>query len=225
MNQLADSETTDTAWKGLYRVSGVAALMAGLLFLAALIDLFISGLVPGAATTWLSLLGNNWLVVLFKLNAGFNGVPYDLLYGLNPLDIAILALVATTYLGLYAALRRTSKIGALIAAIQPFLGMVLFIATKTAGRSGVMGAGLVISLVMLRSNIFSKVIAGVGILSSVLLLVGDLSTTPGSPSNILAIFIGIGYILLTAWFFMIGRRLLQLGQVFTTSLVKQGRVG
>lgn len=206
-----DSEVTDRRWQRLYQVGGVAALMAGVLFLASLIDLVIAGLVPGAATTWLSLFEDNWLVVLFKLNAGFNGVPYDLLYGLNPVDIAILALVATTYLGLYAALRGTSKIGALIAAIQPFLGMVLFFVTKTGGRSGVMGAGLVISLVMLRSNIFSKGIACLGILASVLLLVGDLGTTPGSPSNILAILIGIGYVLLTAWFFLVGRRLLQLG--------------
>ncbi len=206
-----DSEVTDRRWQRLYQVGGVAALMAGILFLVSLVDPLIAGLVPGAATTWLSLFEDNWLVVLFKLNAGFNGVPYDLLYGLNPVDIAILALVATTYLGLYAALRGTSKIGALIAAIQPFLGMVLLFVTKTAGRSGVMGAGLVISLVMLRSNIFSKVIACVGILASVLLLVGDLGTTPGSQSNILAILIGIGYVLLTAWFLLIGRRLLQLG--------------
>jgi hypothetical protein len=215
MNQVTGRETTDIAWEGLYRVGGLAALMVGVLFLAALVDLVLSALVSGAAITGLSLLENNWLVVLFKLNAGFNGATYDQLHELNPLDITILALVAAMYLGLYAALWRTSKIGSIIAALQPFLGIVLLIATKTAGRSGVMGAALVISLVMLRSNIFSRLAACLGILASVLLLVGDLSTTPGSPSNFLAILIGIGYVLLTAWFFLIGRRLLQLGQPFT----------
>jgi len=74
-----------------------------------------------------------------------------------------------------------------------------------------MGAGLVISLVMLRSNIFGKVIAFVGILASVLLLIGDLSTTANSHSNIIAILIGIGYVLLMTWFFLIARKLFQLG--------------
>ena len=95
---------------------------------------------------------------------------------------------------------------------MPFLGIVIFIATRIAGRSGVMGAGLVISFVMLRSNSFGQVIAFVGILASVLLLAGDLGTTENSPSIIVAVLIGIGYVLLMTWFFLIARRLLQLGQ-------------
>jgi hypothetical protein len=122
-----------------------------------------------------------------------------------------MALVATTYLGLYAALRRTSRIWSIIAAVMPFLGIVVFIATRIAGRSGVMGAGLVISFVMLRSNSFGKVTAFVGILSSALLLAGDFGTTESSPSTIVAVLIGIGYVLLMTWFFLIARRLLQLG--------------
>ncbi len=211
MNKVADSETADSRRNWLYKTSGAATLTLGALLLIAMISLITAGLQPGTTSGWFSLFQNNWLVVLFKLNAGFTGAQFDSLYGLNPLDMAILALVATMYLGLYAALKRTSKILSIIAAIQPFLGIVLFIATKTAGRSGVMGAGLVISLVMLRSNIFGKVIAFVGILASVLLLIGDLSTTANSHSTIIAILIGIGYVLLIPWFFLIARKLFQLG--------------
>jgi hypothetical protein len=32
MNPVASAETTDSAWKGLYRVGGAAALIAALLF-------------------------------------------------------------------------------------------------------------------------------------------------------------------------------------------------
>jgi hypothetical protein len=56
--------------------------------------------------------------------------------------------------GLYVALRQTSRIWSMIAASKPVLGMALFIVTKLAGRSGVMGAGAVISFVMLRSKVF-----------------------------------------------------------------------
>jgi hypothetical protein len=149
-------------------------------------------------------------MVIFKLHAGFKGVGSSRLYELNFLDIAIMALIGTMYIGLYAALRRTSKLWSLIALVQPFLGIAIFITTKSAGRSGVMGAGLVISFVMLRSNIFNKVTAFIGIMSSIFLLVGDISVS-NSDSNLITIFTGIGYLVFTAWFFLIARRFFQLG--------------
>ncbi len=204
----ANTETAAPWWNWLYPVSGLAALALGVLFLLGMMGLVAAG--PGPITSWLSSFQNNWLVVLFKLNAGFEGVQFDLLYGLNPLDITILSLVATMYLGLYAALKPTSRVWSTIAAVMPFLGIALFVATKIAGRSGVMGAGLVISCVMLRSNLFGKVIACVGILASVFLLAGDFGTAPNSHSDIIAILIGIGYVFLMTWFFLVGQRLFQL---------------
>ncbi len=206
-------ESEDFRWHWLYKVGGAAALIVGALLLIAMLSLFTTVLQPGTSNGWFSPFENNWLVVLFKFNAGFNGVQFDRLQVLNFLDLAILALVAAMYLGLYAALRKTSRIWSIVAAIQPFLGIVLFIATKTAGRSGVMGAGLVISLVMLRSNAFGKVIAFMGILASVLLLVGDFSTTANSHSTTIASLIGIGYVIVVAWFFLVARRLFQLKEI------------
>lgn len=210
----ADEPSTETAhpnWKSLYRVSGAAASIVGVLFLLAILSIAIEGLMPGTTSGLLTLFQDNWLVVIFKLHAGFKGIQSNLLYELNLLDIVIMAFVATTYLGLYVALRRTSKIWTAIAAVQPIVGIVLFIATKTAGRSTVMGAGLVISAVMLRINIFNKVTAFLGMLSSILLLVGDISVGI-APSNIIAIHTGIGYVLLMTWFFLIAWRLFQLGR-------------
>ncbi len=212
LSQIAHVEIANDRWNWVYRISGAAALILGGLFLIALISLITASVGPGTATGWFSPLQNNWLLVLFQLNAGLNGVQSDALSVLNPLDLTILALVAIMYLGLYVVLGKTSRILAMIAVIQPFLGIVLFVVTQMAGRSGVMGAGLVISLVMLRSNIFGKVIALVGILASVLLLIADVSTTPDSHSSIVAMLIAIGYVLLTAWFFLIARKLLELGQ-------------
>ena len=148
-------------------------MIAGISLLAALISLISAVLLPGGIDGWLSTLLNNWLVVIFALLAGFSGAQIDGLRDLNLLDITILELVGVMSLGLYAALKRTSKTWCLIALAQPFLGIVLFIVTKTAGRSTVMGAGLVFSSVMLRSNLFNKATACIGILASVLLFMGD----------------------------------------------------
>ena len=131
-----------------------------------------------------------------------------------------MVLVAIMFLGLYAALRRASKIWSIIALVQPFLGIVIFIATNSAGRSAVMGAVLVISFVMLRSNTFSNATAYVGILVSVLLLVGDVSVSIAR-SSIIAILIGIGYVLLITWFSLVGRRLFQLGRGVSKEEVNQ----
>jgi hypothetical protein len=215
----AKSETVKISTRMVYKIAGVAASMAEILLLVAMISLIASVLLPGATTGWLLPFQNNWLIVIFKLHAGFSGVQMDLLHVLNFLDIAILALVGTMHLGLYAVLRRTSKIWSIIALAQPFLGIVLFIATKTTGRSSVMGAVLVISVVMLRSNIFKKVTAYMGILASVLLLAGDFSAGI-PPLNSIATLFGIGYVLLMTWFFLIARRLFQAGPGALEELVQ-----
>jgi hypothetical protein len=203
-------KTTDS-WKSLYRVGGAAALILGILFLIAVLSLIISVLQPGTMSGWLMPIQNNWLIVLFKINANFSGFHTGLLYCLNLLDSVILVLGGAMFLGLYAALRQTSKIWAIIAAVQPFIGIPLFIVTKVAGRLGIMGAGLVISFVMLRSNNFSKATAVMGILASGLLIAGDICTSD-APSIMIAVLIAIGYVLMVTWFFVISRRLFQLGQ-------------
>ncbi len=221
MTQVARPQTIDFRLNWLYKISGTAALIVGTLLLIAVFSLTVTVLQPGAANGWLSVLEDNWLVVIFKLHAGFSGVQSDLLHVLNFLDIAILALVGVMYLGLYAALRKTSRIWSIIAAIQPLLGIVLFLATKTAGRSGVMGAGLVISIVMLRSDIFRKIMAYVGILASVLLLIGDFSVGAIAPLAAIAILFGIGYILFIIWYFLIARRLYQSGRYNTQRIFNE----
>jgi hypothetical protein len=190
----------------LYKASGAAALVAGALFLAAFIEFITTSLQPGTAYDWLSLFGNNWLVTLFKLHAGDSGVRPGQLYVFNPLDICIMALVALMFLGLYVALKRTSKIWSLIALAQPFLGMAIFIMTGNAGRSAIMGSVLVISLVMLRNKIFGKASAYIGVLASVFLLIGDLSADIARSSAV-AILIGVGYLFLVVWLFMAARKL------------------
>ena len=206
----SQAQTPESIWHSLYRVSAAVALILGVLFLLAAVSLIISILQLGAINDWLTPIQNNWLIVLFQLNANISGVHAGLL-SLNLLDSLILILAGVLFLGLYAALRHTSQIWAIIATIQPVIGLVLFLVTKMAGRSGLMGAVLVISIVMLRSNPFSKGTAVMGMLASGLLLAGDVFTAFDAPSTILAGLIAIGYVLMTTWFFVISRSLFGLG--------------
>ena len=72
-------------------------------------------------------------------------------------------------------------------------------------------ACLVISVVMLRGNVFSKGTAYAGILGNVLLMVVELILSARGLSDAgMAIAIGAGLSMM-AWYLLVGRRLLQLG--------------
>jgi len=203
--QLANTETMNPRWNWLFKLGSMAALI--------LLALFVAGITGISATSgWFAFFQNNWLMVLFKLNIRFSGTQTSMLKVFNILDIVIMVLFGVLFLSLYAALCRTHRIWSIIATSLPFLGIVLFLITHTAGRSGLLIGGLIFSAVMLGSNIFSKVSAYVGIVASALLFfAGDIGTTVFPPSNFIAILIGIGYVLWVIWFFLIGRRLFQLG--------------
>ena len=145
----------------IYKLAGAAGLLASGLFLLGGIGLLQARLQPGIAGGTGIL--DNWLLVLLQLNAGFSGIGFDALTGLNPLDLVLLFLMGLLCFGLYVALKSTSRIGSLIALVQPFLGILILCVTQSAGRSALMGAMLVISLVMLRSILFSKPVAFTGL--------------------------------------------------------------
>ncbi len=213
MKRVTEVATTDSRWNWLYMVGGAAASIVFVLLLIGIIGIITSGPQPAATNSWFTPFRSNWLVVLFQLNVEFSGVQPDLLNTLNFLDIAIMALVGVMFLALYVALRHTSRIWSAVAASLPILGIPVFLVTSTAGRSGLLLGGLIISAIMLRSKSFSPASAYVGIVASALLFfAGDLGTTIFSSSIIIAILIGIGYVLWMIWFFLSGRRLLQLGR-------------
>ncbi len=245
-------QSTDSDWKGLYRVGGVAALIAGVLFrrnLGAEIALFSQHESPVTVSDWFALLQSNRLL----------GLAY-----LNIFDIVNYVLVGLMFLALYVVLRRASRSYMAIAAALGFLGIAVYFASNTAfsmlslsdqyagatteaqrtlllaageamlvinrfsdpgshpGTGGYISllliavAGMITSLVMLRSDVFNRATAYVGILASAFDLAYGIAYAfvPTVDSELLGIlFIPAAGLLLMIWHIMVGWRLYQLGRL------------
>lgn len=250
-DRVINAETSDADWKSLYRIGGVAALIAGVLFrrnIAAEIGLFSAYKPPVTVSSWFALLQSNRLL----------GLSY-----LNIFDMVNYALVGLMFLALYAVLRRTDKSYMAIAATLGFLGIAVYFATNTAfsmlalsdqyaaatsdpqrtrllaageallainrfsdpgahpGTGGYISllliavTGLITSVVMLRSDVFNRASAYVGILASGFDLAYCIAfvSVPGVDSELLAIcFIPAAGLFLMIWHIMVGWRLYQTGK-------------
>lgn len=142
--------------------------------------------------------GQPWLVVLFGINAGYGDVTHDTLRAVQPVDVLLLVLAGLTYAGFWPG-PGVGHVGWMVLAIaQPLLGIAILLTTRLAGRSGLMGGALVLSILMLLDG--TATAAGwLGVTASVLLLVGDFATT-GRPHRLLAPALAVGYGALIAWF-------------------------
>ena len=207
MQQVMSIKTVDS--RGRNKIGGMAALVTGVLLLLGMTSLIDSLLQPGNTDGWLLLFQNNWLVKIFKLHAEFRCIQADL-YGMNLLDMVVLLFVSILCLGLSTTFRRVGKTWSMIAFALSLIAILLFSITLSAGRSTVMLAVLINSLVMFGEKTISRVTIYVGILASVLLFVGDL--TVGIHSDMITTLFGLGYVLLILWFFLIAGHLFRPGR-------------
>lgn len=147
-----------------------------------------------------------WLVVLFKINAGHDDVSHETLRGVQPVDVGLLLLAGTAYIGCWPG-PGTDQLGWMSLAIaQPLLGIPLLLSTRMFGRSGLMGGALVLSILMIVDGTWSAT-GWLGVAASLSLLAGDFATT-GRPSRVLAALLAGGYGALIAWFGWISALLL-----------------
>ncbi len=239
-NQVTHAETTDSAWKGLYKVGGAAALIVTVLLTIEII-VFTAYPLPGTVIGYFTLLQTNRLLGLLDLYL---------------LEILAYALFVPMFLALYVALKRANKSYMALATTLALIGIAVFLATNNpfsmlslsdqyaaattdaqryvflaAGQAilantsqrAVGGfniglllvsvAGLIVSAVMLRSNIFSKVTAYVGILANAISLAEYFRLTFAPAAVLLLLIIATASgLLLLIWYILIARRLFQLGQ-------------
>ena len=260
MHQVANGTALGSDWKSLYKVGGLAALIAGILFrrnLSAEIGLFVEPPPPVTVSSWFALLQSNR--------------PLGLTY-LNIFDLVNYALVGLMFLALYVVLRRANKSFMAIAAALGLVGIAVYMASNTAfsmlslsdqyvaaasdaqrttllaagqamlatnrfsspgahpGTGGYVSllliavAGMITSVVMLRSDVFSRVTAFVGILASAFDLAYCIAYAfvPTVDSELLAVlFIPAAGLFLMIWHILIGRRLYQLGRLEGKTLLKE----
>ena len=243
LHEIRDAENFNANWKSLYRLGGVAALLAVLVALADMaLTFFPSGAEqPGTMTAadWFELFQENWFFGLRNL-------------GLLP-NILTLVLLIPFFLALYGIHRHRDQASAALALILSLVGTAVYLsnnaafpmlilsakyATATGAQRTLLAAAgeailargedftpgafvgfilgelaiLVISVVMLRGNLFSKATGHAGILGGVCLMVFTIwSTFIPALFEVSMVVAMVGGILSIVWYILSARRLFQLG--------------
>jgi hypothetical protein len=120
--QKPNTAVTDTSWRSLYTVGGMAALIAVLAGVIENVITFLPGgghTVQGSVTVidWFALFQSNWFIALRNLGL---------------LNIVIAALAIPIFFSLYAAHRQVNQAYAAFAMIMTMLGVAVFLATNRA---------------------------------------------------------------------------------------------
>lgn len=248
MNQVTNAETTDSAYKNLYKLGGAAALIVVVLTLGEVIG-FAFYPQPSTVSGWFTLFQSNRIIGLLDF------------WGL---EVPMYAMFAVVFLALYLVLRKVNEGRMAIATTFALLGIGIFLATNNpfsmlslsnqyaaattdAQRSTFLAAGqavlantnqravggfnmslflvsiagLIVSSVMLQSNSFSRLTAYVGIVANALSLADYLRQALTSSATIALLVILPNALFLAIWFVLVGRRLYQLGRLKGQGLSKE----
>ena len=195
---------TDSTIKSLNTIFIATIILVFLFLLLGIICLIIVFLFPQVKNSFLSFFESLWLIKIFKLHAFKTSINSDL-HGLNILDFIVLILIGIqcSYLSIFY--KKGSRVWAIIASILCLAAIVLYLVTQIAGRSTVMLAVLITSIVMAKNKSIDSTIFCIGATSSILLFVGDL--TVGIQSSVITILFGSGYVLLMVWFMLLSRKM------------------
>jgi hypothetical protein len=139
-----------------------------------------------------------WLAVLFGINTALAGMSLDSLSVINAIDITVLFLAAIAFVGFWPGPGKPHRIWMGLAILLPLAGIAVLLATGLWGRSGLMGGGLVLSVLLIGSGTL-KPLGYLGGVANLLLLVGDFATS-GARSALVASLVASGYALLVVWF-------------------------
>jgi hypothetical protein len=240
INSSGSSETADSRWSWLYKLGGAAALVAVVMIPIQIIA-FIVWPPPTTVGDYFAIFQNNKLIGLVNLDLlilvdNVLGIPlYLALYvalrrvsesfmaiatafGLIAITLVFASNTSFHMLSLndqYAAATNDAQRTMLLAAGQA----MLTIYNGTAFHVNYILGGialLIISIVMLRSTVFSKATAYVGILANIIAF--------GLYVPTIGIFVSIfSVVFLWIWYILISRRLLQLGRLEGKTLLQQSR--
>jgi hypothetical protein len=234
----SDAGEVGSRWSSLYKVGGLAAFFA---IAVMIIEFIVLTIWPPPTTVlgWFTLFQSNRLLglvdygILDAVIVAFLGPMFVALYFAlrrsNGTYVAVAvpfvfagiasywatnSSLAMLYLSdLYAAATSDAQRSAYLAAGQALNAVGQYGLLYSMGFFLVTIAGLIVSIAMLRSGVFSRTVAYVGIVGNVFLLLNYVSLALAS-TNIswLVVFVGIGAILSFVWWVFTGLRLYQIGR-------------
>ncbi len=241
---MSTSAKTESNWSGIYKLGGLAALGAVLTGLLEIAITFMPGGSASQETVvdWFMLFQDNWFIGLRNLgllNIILNSLGllvYFAIFAALRNNItrpyAVLALcIAFLGIGVFYATNRafamwdlSSQYAAAATNAEKAMIEAAGLSMITVGGSHTPGtflgfflaevAGLLMSFVMLRSDIFSKANAYLGILGFSTLLIFEITSSFFTGlSNAAMLFAALGGLLSMGWYILIARRLFQLGQI------------
>ncbi len=233
-----NTDTSNSDWKALYRIGGIAPLITVAFYLTQLLVILLSRVTyPTTPESWFALFQRSLLLGLIFLNA---------------LDVFSIAFLGLMFLALYVALRKSNPSLMLVAAFFSFLGIAVFVSARaemvnatislsnqyadaiseaqrlqlqaagqaimsitratpeTIGFLFIAIAGLITSVVILHSGIFGKLTAIVGILASMVTFANDIFVVM-APS-VTGVLLPINGLLWLIWWLLISAGLLKLSR-------------
>jgi hypothetical protein len=241
-------ETIDLTWTGLYTIGGAAALICAVMYLITLavyVPASLASPPPETVLEWFTLFEDSPITGLFFL--GLADIIIMILWG--PMSLALYSvlkqsnrnwsLIATTFIFVgmavylatntafsmlslsqeFAAATVEAEKSLLLAAGQAMLAVSRGTGGLYTGMPLAWLAGLILSVVMLRSKAFSKATAWAGILGLGLLVTGTPFgghyTATGTPTALQSAVVAVQYIggglLSLAWYILVGLNLLKIG--------------
>ena len=242
-------KTIDLTWKSLYKIGGVAALICAVMYLITLgvyVPANLASPPPETVLEWFAVFEQSPITGLFFL--GLADVIIMILWGPMSLALYIMlrqsnktwALIAIpfVFVGMavflstntafsmlslsqaYAAATAEAEKSILQAAGQAMLAVSRGTGALYAGMPLAWFAGLIFSILMLRSEVFGKATAWAGIVGFGLLVAGTPFgghyTATGTPTAFQSVMVALQYVggglLSLAWYFLVGLRLLKIGR-------------
>jgi len=239
-SQLSHAAPVDSSWKSLCVVGGITALFTTALVPAEIVI----GLLPGvedivsrtiAVTDWFTLFRTHWFLGLRNLGLlNMVGVVllaptilaiYSVLRRDTEAYAALAAIIFFVGMAVYLASNRAFP--------MLFLSHQYVRATTEAQRSLLAAAGqtmlaeaesrsgilvielalLLASALMLRGRVFSRVTACMGMVGNMLMMILEIAFMP--PHGVGMVVAAAGGLSTVVWYFLVGRRLLQLGRLLT----------
>jgi len=156
---------------------------------------------------WVNDITSTWISLFIKLNLGIAN--RDDIQVLHIIDFIVFILCGTIYF-VYFLLEKKKKsviwfVFTIFALVSFPSGVILLIITHSGGRTGILVASIIFSIITLLNKSIKKLTGIIGVISSVLLLVGCDVLSLNSTNISVGYMIFVGYCIWVIWFLLLSK--------------------